>query len=188
MVRAYTSSHAERSVEEYRYVIMQVTLGRKGDYSVRAILDVARHADTGRRKAREIATEMEIPQPYVAQILANLVKQGLLTAVAGPAGGYTLARPASSITLLEVVEGAEGATALENCVLRGGPCDWTGVCPVHDTWWRAQSALKETLAATNFADLVAIDEAMERGTYQPSVDVPLHPVPTERGGIRTSET
>ncbi len=165
---------------------MQVTLGRKGDYSVRAMIDVARHADTGRRKAREIAAEMDIPQPYVAQILADLVRESLLTAVAGPTGGYTLSRPASEITLLEVAEAAEGPTTLESCVLRGGPCDWTSVCPVHETWSRGQSALTATLAATTFADLIAIDKAMEDGTYQLPPDVPDHPVPTRRRGTQST--
>jgi Rrf2 family protein len=151
------------------------------------MLDVARHADTGKRKAREIAAEMEIPKPYVAQVLADLVRHRLLTAVAGPAGGYSLSRPASEITLLEVTEAAEGPTTLESCVLRGGPCDWVSVCPVHETWWRAQTALRDSLAATSFADLVAIDKAIEDGTHQLAPDVPRHAVETERGGVRTRE-
>lgn len=167
---------------------MQVTLGRKGDYSVRAVLDVARHSDEGKRKAREIAAEMEIPQPYVAQVLADLVRNGILIAVAGPAGGYSLSRPASEITLLEVTEAAEGPTTLESCVLRGGPCDWLSVCPVHETWWRAQKALTDSLAATTFADMVTIDEAIEENTYQLPPDVLRHPVNTERRGIRTTNS
>jgi Rrf2 family protein len=131
---------------------------------------------------------MEIPSAYAAQILADLVRHRLLIAVAGPAGGYTLSRPASEITLLEVVEAAEGLTSLETCVLRGGPCDWISVCPVHETWWRGQTALRDSLAATTFADMVAIDKAMEDGTYQLPPDVPHHPVETERRGIRTTET
>jgi Rrf2 family protein len=87
---------------------MQVALGRKGDYSVRAMLYLARHADDGRRKARVVATAMEIPHPYATQILANLVAEELLIATAGPDGGYELARPADEISLLEVVEAAEG--------------------------------------------------------------------------------
>ncbi len=166
---------------------MQVTLGRKGDYSVRAVLNVARHSDSGRRKAREIAAEMEIPEPYVAQVLADLVRHRLLTAMAGPTGGYSLSRPASEITLLEVTEAAEGPTTLESCVLRGGPCDWITVCPVHETWWRAQTALRDSLAATTFADMIAIDEAIEDGSYHLPSDIPRHPVETERHGIRTTE-
>lgn len=164
---------------------MQVTLGRKGDYSVRAMLDVARHSETGRRKAREIAAEMDIPQPYAAQILADLVRNGLLTAVAGPAGGYILTRPASEITVLDVAEAAEGPTTLDTCVLRGGPCDWIDACPVHETWWRGQKALRSALAETSFADLVAIDAAIEDGTYVLPVDVPTHAKRTERRGART---
>ena len=166
---------------------MRATLDRRGDYSVRAMLDVAKHVDVGRRKAREIATEMDIPQPYVAQILADLVKHDLLAAVAGPTGGYTLNRPASEITLLDVVEAAEGATSLERCVLRGGPCDWDGVCPIHETWWRALTALTDTLTATTFADLVQIDRAMEDGSYALPRDVPRHPEETKRRGTRSGE-
>jgi DNA-binding IscR family transcriptional regulator len=108
--------------------------------------------------------------------------------MAGPTGGYSLSRPASEITLLEVTEAAEGPTTLESCVLRGGPCDWITVCPVHETWWRAQTALRDSLAATTFADMVAIDRAMEDGTYQLPPDMPIHTAETKRGGIRTSET
>src|SRR5690606_33444564 len=102
-------------------ISVQVTLGRKGDYTVRAVLNLARHYGAGRRKSREIAAEMDIPERYLPQILANLVRHGLLVAVAGPDGGYALARDPGDITLFEVVEVAEGPIALESCVLRGGP-------------------------------------------------------------------
>ena len=124
---------------------MQASLGRKGDYSVRAVLDLARHHGD-RRKAREIAGEMDIPLRYLTQILAMLVQHGLLDALAGPSGGYTLARPPEEITLLEVVEAAEGPIKLEQCVLRGGPCSWEESCPVHIPWAQAQNALAARLA------------------------------------------
>lgn len=165
---------------------MQVTLDRKGDYSVRAMLDIARHYGKGRRKARQIAAVMDIPARYATQILADLVREGLLIAVAGPDGGYTMARPPDEITLLEVVDAAEGPTTLDTCVLRGGPCDWTDACPVHVTWWNAQAAFVDALARVTFAELVDIDAAIEAGTYEP--DVPIHPIATERLGIRDPES
>jgi Rrf2 family protein len=153
---------------------MQVALGRKGDYSVRAVLHLARHYGRGRRKAREIASEMEIPRNYVPQILADLVRQGLLAATAGPAGGYELTRDPASITLLEVVEGAEGPVRAARCLLRGGPCDWENVCPLHEAWGAAEGALARELAATNFAALAAVDEQIERGSYREPVGDPGH--------------
>ncbi len=158
---------------------MQASLGRKGDYSVRAVLDLARHPGE-RRKAREIAGEMDIPHRYLTQILANLVQHGLLEAVAGPTGGYTLARPAVDITLLEVVEAAEGPIKLEQCVLRGGPCAWEESCPIHIPWARAQNALAAQLADTTFADLAGHAAEIDAGTHQLPPDTPPHPVSAPR--------
>ena len=158
---------------------MQPSLGRKGDYSVRAVLDLARHHGD-RRKAREIAGDMDIPLRYLTQILANLVQHGLLDAVAGPTGGYTLARPPEGVTLLEVVEAAEGPIKLEQCVLRGGPCSWEDSCPVHIPWARAQNALAARLAATTFADLASNASEIDRGTHELPADAPVHRVATPR--------
>ncbi len=164
---------------------MKVTLGRKGDYSVRAMLDVARSREEGRRKARHIAAAMDIPDRYLTQILANLVREGLLTAVAGPEGGYSLARPPKSITLLDVVQAAEGSIALDECVLRGGSCDWIAACPVHASWSRAQQALTKQLAKTTFAELATIDAAIEAGTYRLPDETPPHTSSTNRRGVRS---
>jgi Rrf2 family protein len=159
---------------------MRITLGRKGDYSVRAVLDVARHTHDGRRKTREIAEAMDIPRNYLTQILADLVTRGLLDARAGPAGGYALARHPDQITLLDVVAASEGPVTLDQCVLEGGPCDWVGTCPVHDTWARAQTAFTEQLAATTFADLAEIDAQIQAGTHH--ADAPPHRERTIRRG------
>jgi Rrf2 family protein len=168
---------------------MQASLGRKGDYSVRAMLYLARH-NGDRRKAREIAEEMDIPPRYLTQILANLVQHGLLTAVAGPSGGYCLARPSEDITLLEVVEAAEGHIGLERCVLNGGPCAWEDSCPMHIPWSRAQKAMADQLVATTFADLARTAAEIDAGTYEVPADVPAHKFPTTRlprGGKQTKQ-
>ena len=160
---------------------MQVTLGRKGDYTVRAVLHLARHYGKGRRKSREIAAEMDIPERYLPQILANLVRHNVLVAVAGPDGGYALARDPGELSLFEIVEVAEGPVALESCVLRGGPCDWEHVCPLHVPWKRAQDALTAHLRATTFRELADVDTALERGVYTERGD---HPRETPRAGAR----
>ncbi len=147
---------------------MRIALGHKGDYSVRAVLDLARHYGQGRRKSREIASEMEIPRKYLPQVLANLIHHGLLVSAAGPRGGYSLARTPADISLLDVVEAAEGPVEAEQCALRGGPCDWDHVCPLHESWARGQALLIQHLAATSFAELAENDALIEAGTY----DVP----------------
>jgi len=133
---------------------MQITLGKRGDYAVRAVLDLAQHYGGGLRKTREIANAMHIPPAYLPQILADLVRAGLLDATAGRDGGYRLARSPQAISLLEVVEAAEGPVDMvKECLLRDIPCGREGFCVAHDTWIGAQRALARKLQATSFRQL-----------------------------------
>jgi Rrf2 family protein len=161
---------------------MQLSLKRKGDYAVRAMISVGRHYETGLRQARQISTEMHIPYKTLTLILAGLVTEGLLVAAHGPKGGYRLARPPNEISLLNIIEAAEGPATFDHCVLRDGPCDWGETCPVHDTWARTQEALIRELASTSLAEVTAIDATIETGSYQP--ESPPHSRPTERHGSR----
>lgn len=162
---------------------MEATLGRKGDYSVRAVIALARAWGDGRRKSRQISRTMAIPPQYLPQLMAPLVGAGLVRATAGPDGGYELTKDPAEITLLEIVELAEGPVAGDRCLLAGGPCDWVDQCPAHDTWDRAQRALATELRSTTFRDLADRDELLEKGEADPPAR-PLHPRPVERLGVR----
>ena len=146
---------------------MRMELGKRADYAVRAAVDLARHAwDGERRKARAIAEEMAIPASYVPQILAELVRAGIAVSVAGPGGGYALARAPAEVSLLEVIEAIDGELLSSACVLRAGPCRWDDMCAVHIPWARAQFAMLDSLSATSLAELVANDQALEAGTFE----------------------
>ena len=126
---------------------MQTTLGRKGDYSVRAVLDIANHAGQ-RRKSREIAEDMDIPARYLPQILANLVEHGILSAEAGPTGGYLLARPATDITLLD-----ENISREHSIILRDTE---TGTYSIEDL--QSTNGTKVNGKSVRSADLAVGDE------------------------------
>ena len=150
---------------------MDMTLSKRGDYVVRSALCLARaYAGGEHRKIREVVAEMDVPQTFASQILADLVRAGLATSRAGKAGGYRLVRPPEDVNLLEVVEAGEGPLRSERCALGEGPCRWEQVCPLHETWGAATSALRETLAKTSLATIVERDEALERSD---------HPLPTD---------
>ena len=158
---------------------MQTTLARKGDYSVRAVLNITRN-EGYRTKTREIADAMDIPARYLTQILASLVAHGVLRATAGPAGGYVLAKPPEDISLLEVVEAAEGPIALDECVLKSGRCEWDDICPIHVPWARAQNAFRDQLAGTSFADLRLASDEITAGEFVLPADTPPHGLPADR--------
>lgn len=141
---------------------MQIVLGSRGDYTVRAVLYLARHP--GVRRRREISDSMDIPDAFLPQILGPLVRAGIARSVVGRRGGYALARSAESITLQEVVEVAEGPIESVKCLLRSGPCYWDEKCALHDAWSAAQAALVTQLATTTFAELALADWELEQSS------------------------
>lgn len=131
------------------------------------MLHLARHEGEGRCKTRDIAREMDIPENYLPQILAELVGAGLVVSQAGRDGGYALASAAGQIHLLEVIEAMEGPVELSQCVITGGPCHWDNECAIHRFWSSAQEAFRDTLRATTFADVAAVDATLAENP-QPS--------------------
>lgn len=132
---------------------MQLVLGKRGDYAIRAVLDIAAHQGS-RRKAREISVRMSIPQKYLSRILADLVRAGVLRATAGQDGGYELVAPPGSVALLDVIEAVDGPTELRECLLRGTPCNTGHTCSLHDPWVEAEGAMLARLRATKFEQLL----------------------------------
>lgn len=131
---------------------MRVTLSRRGDYAVRTMVALGREPFGSVLSAGRIAERMNMPVGFLAHVLADLGRAGLVVGQAGRAGGYRLALPAAEISLLQIVDAAE-RDAAPRCVLRGGPCDVAGRCAVHDAFWAATEAVRGQLAATSLADV-----------------------------------
>jgi Rrf2 family transcriptional regulator, iron-sulfur cluster assembly transcription factor len=139
---------------------MNLQLTRRGDYALRAAIHLARQNGDGYAKIREVSHAMELPLSYTPQVLGLLARAGLAEAKAGREGGYRLSRAPEEITLLEVVEAAEGDLRTNRCTLRGGPCRWEDQCAVHPFWVEAADGFRRSLAQTSLSDLVRADRTL----------------------------
>jgi cysteine desulfurase len=139
---------------------MRLELTHRGDYAIRAMIALS-HNDLGRLSVRRIAEQMNIPVAFLPQVMRDLVAAGLVESAAGRSGGYRLARPATSIPVLEIVESIEGDSRRTTCVLRGSPCGHDGHCDAHDVFFAAQSAMLDRLRRATLADLVRHDAVIE---------------------------
>lgn len=120
-------------------------LTRKGEYAIRGIIYLAQQPPGRVSLISEIAAAAEVPQTFLAKIFQSFAKLGLVTSSRGTGGGFMLARPASAITLREVVEAVEGPIVPNRCLL-GSPCDrGAGTCRVHGTWQQVQSEVVRIL-------------------------------------------
>ena len=141
---------------------MKLVPTHRTDYGLRALIHLARQ---GRRvKAVEIASAMGIPPTFLYQILQDLQRARLVTSQPGRSGGYALAIPAEEVTILQIVEALEGPVTEGECALRGGPCYWEDVCPLHRVWSGARQALADQLASATLAHVAEEDRALAEGT------------------------
>jgi Rrf2 family cysteine metabolism transcriptional repressor len=88
-----------------------VRISAKGEYAIRAMLDLALHRGRGLMPIQEIATRQGIPQRYLEQVLLSLKRAGLLTSKRGSTGGYHLAEPPEAITVGAILRAVEGGSA-----------------------------------------------------------------------------
>ena len=87
-------------------------ISTKGEYGLLALLDVAMQPDGAPVQVAQIARRQRIPKQYLDQLMLSLKRAGIVASVRGRQGGYRLARPATSITLLDAMTALEGP--LEN--------------------------------------------------------------------------
>ena len=132
---------------------MQLT--RSADYAVRAMIDIADQSDLrpGRARTHKIAQRQDIPPALLAKLIPLLVRAGLLDSQRGARGGLALARPASEISLLAIVEAIEGPISLNRCTVAHAPCDRVEHCTIHPVWQQAQNQLVSLLQSTSLTDL-----------------------------------
>ncbi len=134
---------------------------------MRAVLTLGNHFGEGLRKAREIADETDVPLKFLHELLADLVREGLVVSVVGKKGGYSLSRPPGDLSLLEVIEAADGSLRPTGCEPCGGGCGWDGPCPLRDAWARGRETLAAELASISFVELEKRGASLEAGTHGP---------------------
>ncbi len=122
----------------------------KGRYGLRVMMELALHAGQGPVLMGTLAQAQDLPPKYLHVLLGSLRTAGLVRAARGPNGGYELAREASRITALEVVETLEGRISLVDC---DETCHRQGPCATQEIWQEATEAMVQVLARHTLASL-----------------------------------
>ncbi|MGQ9586273.1 MAG: RrF2 family transcriptional regulator [Anaerolineae bacterium] len=133
---------------------MGTAITRQADYAARVVLDLSMQPPGAWTTTREIAERRLIPGQLVRQVIAQLVRAGLIRSRRGNEGGVSLARSPADISLLDVVQAMEGSLLLNLCVEDPQECPLSQGCPVRKVWVRAQEALEDFLRHETF-DLLA---------------------------------
>ena len=127
----------------------------KVDYGVRALVDLAHHADEGAVRALDIALRQRIPQAYLDRLLHSLNKQGLINSYRGPQGGHALAMDPRDINLTMVFESMGGVETIVSCLDDPDVCIQSSACAQRDIWSELEQAVQAILDKTTIATLAA---------------------------------
>jgi Rrf2 family protein len=103
------------------------------------------------RPASEIARTLGASKAHLSKVLTHLGKAGILTGATGPGGGFTLARPAEELSLLEIYEAIEGPVETDRCLFDIPVCR-PSTCPLASLLCDVNEKIVSTLASTTLSD------------------------------------
>jgi Rrf2 family iron-sulfur cluster assembly transcriptional regulator len=128
-------------------------ISKSAEYGLRAILYVAGRAGSRYVSIREVSRELDISFHFLTKTLQKLTRAGLLQSFRGPSGGVALARPAETITLLDIAEAIETRKLFTSFVLGLAGCGERKPCPLHAAWAVERRRLKAMFKKPTLASL-----------------------------------
>src|SRR5215211_6009456 len=124
----------------------------KGDYGLRALVELAHQYGNGPVQSAVIASRQSIPEPYLDQLLTTLRRAGFIRSVRGPQGGHALVRDPHDLRLSEAITALEGSMAPIACLEDPGGCHRTSNCTLRPVWEEIEAATTRILEGITVAD------------------------------------
>ena len=135
--------------------VKTMKLSTKGKYGLKAMFELA---VSGNEKdpvpLKYIANRQEISDQYLEQIFSSLKKAGLVKSVRGAQGGYFLSKPASEITVADILRVLEGDMAFMECLLDEDACKNFDSCSTRYVWARIKQAIEDVTMSISLQDMV----------------------------------
>jgi Rrf2 family nitric oxide-sensitive transcriptional repressor len=127
-------------------------ISQTAEYALRAIVYLADQSEAP-QTTQQIAKVTRVPAGYLAKVMQNLSRSGLVRAQRGLHGGFTLAVPAKELTVLDVVQAVDPLRRIDHCPL--GIVGHQSLCPLHRRLDNAVAMVEKALGSSTIAELLA---------------------------------
>lgn len=138
-----------------------------------AMVDLAKYGSADSLPLSVVARRQALPMAYLEQIFAQLRKADLVVSIRGRAGGYRLARPATEISIADVMVAVEEATQMTRCSTTKTGCNGEKRCLTHGLWNALGTHIEGFLTRVTLHDVVA-GLPMDDGQALHSVSFNVH--------------
>ena len=139
-------------------------LTKKADYALMAMKHLAESVSKGSLSAKDVADAYGIPPEALAKILQRLAKARLLQSQHGTNGGYTLARPANTISAFEVIQAIDGPLFITSCVTTRGECDQSDRCNIREPLRKVNESIEAVLKRIKISHMREEPETISEGS------------------------
>ena len=146
-------------------------ISTKGKYGLRAMIDLAQYSEQEAVSISSIAQRQKISESYLEQLVAKLKRAGLVISIRGAAGGYRLARPASDISVGDVLRALEGDVRAVICTAQTEEgCEGEELCVTKYVWQRINESIEKTVDEMMIDQLVAESRKAQEKAKNHDVD------------------
>ncbi len=129
-------------------------LNRRGEYSILGMLHLAEQENGNFLEIHEVARSVGVPEKFLRILFHELVKSRLLRSQRGTGGGFALAKPATEITLRQIIEAIQGPIAMFDCASgRATDCEKSACCGLHQILTGIRDQVVGELDRYSLADL-----------------------------------
>ena len=123
------------------------------EYAIRAVMFVAQKSKDGARIGiREIAKGIDSPEHFVAKILQDLSRKGVIQSQKGPSDGFYLDDRSLNAPLADIVRVVDGEEIFTGCALGLKQCSETKPCPLHQEFKKIRDDLSHLLQQTSVGE------------------------------------
>jgi Rrf2 family transcriptional regulator, iron-sulfur cluster assembly transcription factor len=127
---------------------------RSAEYAIRAFVHLAQVPDGKYAMVKNIAEQEELPAHFLAKIMQQLARKGLLRSSKGPTGGFALRVPPADVKLWDIVEALDGMKQYTACASGLSECSDEMPCSMHDGWVALRTHIIDYLERNTIADLM----------------------------------
>lgn len=129
-------------------------LSRTSEYALRAMIFLAQHEEEAPVPRDWIAQHVGVPSKYLAKILGDLVRVGILTSLRGKGGGFRMARSPRKVSLADVLAPFDPPPSVQSrCPFGNSVCGDDDPCLGHDGWKRVKQVYESFLNRTSVYDV-----------------------------------
>lgn len=138
-------------------------------YGIQAAIYIASQPAGQLVNIQSVAENLNISFHFLVKVLQELTAAGLMTSKRGVTGGIMLAKPASEISIFDIVAVIDGRDMFEQCMIGLPGCGKAEPCPMHEHWTKLRARIAEVFLSMTLLDLAQDSQRLNLRLAYPQI-------------------